>query len=197
MRWGVVAALAWLGCTKPKVEAPDAGLPEKAAAAATVTVEDAAVPEPSIGLGTSTAGVIGSSGPFTCPEPSAPTPSPCRTDTQLVGMPAEPFERLLVSVATANSWTRSESASLVRPRDVKVWLVGPTDGGSVVLVSYDADTSGSYRDTRGGGTPMVTGVTHQCARIEVVPRLPRGVAVVAPECLPGLGPIQRAWRAIR
>ncbi|MBX7097413.1 MAG: hypothetical protein K1X89_06865 [Myxococcaceae bacterium] len=192
MRWFVLAALAWVACSKPKAAAPDAG---SVATVEPVAVVDAGVPEVGIGLGGPTTGVVGGSGNFSCPEPAVPAPSPCTTATRLVGMPAEPFERLLVSVATANSWSTSESATVVRPRDVKVWLVGPTDGGSEVLLSYDSDTSGSYRDTRGGGTPMATGVSHQCVRVEVVAKLPRGVAVVTPECLPGLGRIQRAWRA--
>ncbi len=73
---------------------------------------------------------------------------------------------------------------------MRVRLVGPAgDAALRVRVAYDAHTAGSYRDTRGGGTPLATGATPHRFDLAV-----DGTRPVLAECLPGLGSVPTRLR---
>ena len=192
-RFAAVCSLVVVSAACASAPRLDAGMTVSDAGVADAAVEssDAGAAQPSeLSIG---AGVIGTAGSFGC---RATAPLPVSACTGAAAPPAllEGVTRLLRSVAASNSSSSSESASVVAAKRIEVFVAEPSsDGGVVVFARYDADTTGSYRDTRGNsGSQLVTGATPTCARLVVREGKPL-LQVLEPDCLPGLGRVPTKW----
>ena len=118
-------------------------------------------------------------------------PASCATGPAAPKALAKAVELTLQKVAWLNSDVSSEWARVVRARKVRVWLA--EDGGTTVRAAFDADTSGSYNDTRGGGRSISTGVTPVCVELDGKVRGDRSL-LARPACVEGLGQVPDSLR---